>query len=103
VSDVEATATRIAVMAQGRLLADATPETLLEGVRGRVWEVELPAAELEALRAQHLVGATLRRGANVLARVVTDAAPAAGARPVEPTLEDAYLRLQRAAQQSLAA
>jgi len=103
VSDVEATATRIAVMAQGRLLADATPEALLEGVRGRVWEVELPAAELEALRAQHLVGATMRRGANVLARVVADAAPAAGARDMEPSLEDAYLKLQREAQQPAAA
>jgi ABC-type multidrug transport system ATPase subunit len=103
VSDVEATATRIAVMAQGRLLADATPEALLEGVRGRVWEVELAATELEALRATHLVGATLRRGQNVLARVVADAVPAAGARAVEPSLEDAYLRLQRAAQQPVAA
>jgi ABC-type multidrug transport system ATPase subunit len=103
VSDVEATATRIAVMAQGRLLADAAPEELLEGVRGRVWEVELPAAELESLRAQHLVGATLRRGANVLARVVADAAPAADARPAAPSLEDAYLALQRAAQQPAAA
>ena len=103
VSDVEATATRIAVMAQGRLLADATPEALLEGVRGRVWEVELPAGELEALRAQHLVGATLRRGQNVLARVVADAAPAASARGMEPSLEDAYLKLQRESRQPAAA
>jgi ABC-2 type transport system ATP-binding protein len=103
VSDVEATATRIAVMSQGRLLADETPEALLEGVRGRVWEVELPAGDLDALRASHHVGATLRRGANVLARVVADAAPAAGARPAEPSLEDAYLRLQRASQQPVAA
>ena len=98
VSDVEATATRIAVMAQGRLLADATPENLLELVRGRVWELELPASELEALRAQHLVGATLRRGEKVLARVVSDAAPAEGARTVAASLEDAYLRLQRESQ-----
>ncbi len=103
VSDVEATATRIAVMAQGRLLADATPEALLEGVRGRVWEVELPASELDALRGQHLVGATLRRRENVLARVVADAAPAAGARVMEPSLEDAYLKLQRESQQPAAA
>jgi ABC-type multidrug transport system ATPase subunit len=103
VSDVEATATRIVMLGQGRLLADATPEELLEGVRGRVWEVELPAAELEALRTRHLVGATLRRGANVLARVVADTSPAPGARAMEPSLEDAYLKLQRESQQSAAA
>jgi ABC-2 type transport system ATP-binding protein len=103
VSDVEATATRIVMMGQGRLLADATPEALLEGVRGRVWEVELPAAELDELRTRHLVGATLRRGANVLARVVADGVPAAGARGMEPSLEDAYLKLQRESQQVAAA
>ena len=102
VSDVEATATRIAVMAKGRLLADATPEELLERVRGHVWEAEVPATALDALRAQHHVGATLRRGENVLARIVADAAPVSGARGVEPSLEDAYLHLQRSAQQPVA-
>jgi ABC-type multidrug transport system ATPase subunit len=98
VSDVEATATRIVVMGLGRMLADASPEALLEQVRGRVWELEIDARELDALRAAHLVGATLRRGPRVLVRVVAEAAPAAAARPVEPSLEDAYLLLQRAAQ-----
>jgi len=103
VSDVEATATRIVMMGLGRLLADATPEALLEGVRGRVWEVELPTGELGALRSRHLVGATLRRGANVLARVLAEGSPAAGARAMEPTLEDAYLKLQRESQPVAAA
>jgi ABC-type multidrug transport system ATPase subunit len=103
VSDVEATATRIVMLGLGHLLADATPEALLEGVRGRVWEVELPAGELDALRTRHLVGATLRRGANVLARVLAEGSPAAGARAMEPTLEDAYLKLQRESQPVAAA
>ncbi len=102
VSDVEATATRIALMGQGHLLADATPEQLLDRVRGRVWELELPATELDALRARHLVGATLRRGTQVLARVVAEHAPGASARAVEPSLEDAYLLLQRGAQPAAA-
>ncbi len=99
VSDVEATATRIVLMGQGRLLADASPDALLERMRSRVWELEVAAGELETLRARFHVGATMRRGTSVLARVVADAAPAPGARQVEPTLEDAYLDLQRQAQQ----
>ena len=102
VSDVEATATRIVVMGLGHLLADAAPETLLERARGRVWELDADAGELEALRARHLVGATLRRGPRVLARIVSDTAPAAAARPVEPSLEDAYLLLQRSSQPAAA-
>jgi ABC-2 type transport system ATP-binding protein len=102
VSDVEATATRIAVMGLGHLLADATPEQLLDRVRGRVWELEQPASGLDELRARHLVGATMRRGTQVLARVVSDTAPGAAARTVEPSLEDAYLLLQRGAQPAAA-
>jgi len=94
VSDVEATASRIVLMGQGRLLADATPEALRVGLRGRVWECDVAATELEPLRAAHRVGATLRRGDRVLARVLADSAPAANARPAEPTLEDAYLDAQ---------
>jgi ABC-type multidrug transport system ATPase subunit len=94
VSDVEATASRIVMMGQGRLLADATPEALLDRARGRVWECDVPASEVEALRARHLVGATLRRGDRVLARLVS-ANPPSGARSVEPSLEDAYLDVQR--------
>ena len=94
VSDVEATASRIVMMGQGRLLADATPESLLDRARGRVWECDVAASEVEALRARHLVGATLRRGDRVLARLVS-ADPPSGARSVEPSLEDAYLDVQR--------
>ena len=99
VSDIEATATRIVMLGRGRLLANATPEELLAGVTGKVWELEVSAAELDVLRTRHLVGATLRRGSNVLARVVADEAPVPGASPASPSLEDAYLRLLRLAQQ----
>ena len=103
VSDVEATAARIALLAHGRLLADETPEGLLARAAGRVWEVEVTAAELGVLRERHLVGATLRRGSSVLARVVSDTAPSPAARSASATLEDAYLMLLRAAPEPAAA
>jgi ABC-2 type transport system ATP-binding protein len=103
VSDVEATAARIALLAHGRLLADEPPEGLLARVAARVWEVEVDAAELDALRERHLVGATLRRGSRVLARVVSDTAPSPSARSASATLEDAYLMLLRAAPEPTAA
>src|SRR3954447_1623935 len=45
VSDVEAVATRIAIMDRGRLLASAEPEALLRAVEGRVWEWVIASAE----------------------------------------------------------
>jgi hypothetical protein len=51
----------------------------------------LPSAELPALRQNHLVSSTAHRSDGVHARVVADVAPARDPRPLEPSLEDAYL------------
>jgi ABC-type multidrug transport system ATPase subunit len=91
VSDVEATATRIALIAQGRLLADAAPEALLREVAGRVWSMTVRSEALEELKRRHLVSGALRRSDGVSVRVVAAEPPAAGAEPLEPGLEDAYL------------
>ena len=91
VSDVEAVATSIAIMAHGQLIAHAAPETLLASVSGKVWEVVVASADLPALRQKHLISSTARRGDGVHARVVADVAPGREARQLEPSLEDAYL------------
>lgn len=91
VSDVEATATDIAVVDRGRLLAHAEPEELLRGVEGRVWEWVLPSADLPAAREHWKISSTFRRADGVHARVVSTVPPSSQAVPVAPTLEDAYL------------
>ena len=90
VSDVEATATDIALISQGTLVAHASPEVLLGKVEGRVWEWVLPSAELNAARQGYLISNTARRSDGVHARVLAENPPS-GAQPVAPTLEDAYL------------
>ncbi len=90
VSDVEATATDIALISQGTLVAHASPELLLQRVEGRVWEWVLPSAELNTARQRHLISNTVRRSDGVHVRVLGDSPPA-GAQPVTPNLEDAYL------------
>jgi ABC-2 type transport system ATP-binding protein len=91
VSDIEAVASGIAIMAEGELLAHGAPEHLLARLEGRVWEVLVSSAELPALRRDHLVSSTAHRADGVHARVVASIAPTAAARPLEPSLEDAYL------------
>mgnify|MGYP006280531419 FL=1 len=92
VSDVEATASDVAVLADGRLRAHTTPERLLAAVDDRVWEVVVDRDGLGSLKAEHLVSTTTRRSDGVHARIVADDPPT-GADPVEPTLEEAYLDL----------
>ena len=90
VSDVEATATDIALIAQGTLVTHASPEELLRQVEGKVWEWVLPSAELSAAKQKYLISNTSRRSDGAHARVLADTPPN-GAQPVTPNLEDAYL------------
>jgi ABC-2 type transport system ATP-binding protein len=91
VSDVEASASQIALIRQGRLIHCATPEALLRGVEGKVWEWTVPSPELAALRERHLISGTIRHSDGVHVRAVADALPAPGAEAIPPRLEDAYL------------
>src|SRR5512133_2970499 len=70
VSDVEAAATHLVVISHGRLLAQTTPEQLLQQVEGRVWEWLVPSSQLAALRQQHLVSSLARRPDGTRLRVV---------------------------------
>jgi ABC-2 type transport system ATP-binding protein len=91
VSDVEATASGIALIDRGRLLAHAEPEELLRRVEGRTWEWVIPSAELAAARELWKISGTVRRADGVHVRGVADFPPSANAVPVPPSLEEAYL------------
>jgi ABC-type multidrug transport system ATPase subunit len=91
VSDVEAAATQIALIRGGRLIRCETPEALLRGVEGKVWEWTVPSTELTALRERHLISSTVRHSDGAHVRAVVEGSPAPGARAVAPRLEDAYL------------
>jgi len=91
VSDVEAVATDLALIAGGHLVRRAAPEELLRSMEGRVWEWTIPSADLQTVRQTHLVSGTIRRADGVHVRVVSRFAPGQDAKPVSPNLEDAYL------------
>jgi len=103
VSDVEATATGIALIDQGRLLAYAAPEELLRRVEGKVWEWVIPSAELPAAREKWKISNAIRRADGVHARVVSERPPVADARSVPPSLEDAYLAVLESSRLKVAA
>ncbi len=90
VSDVEATATDIALISQGRLVTHAAPEDLLAAVEGKVWEWVVPSSDLNAAKHQYLISNTTRRSDGVHVRLL-GSQPPPGTSQVAPTLEDAYL------------
>jgi ABC-2 type transport system ATP-binding protein len=91
VSDVEATATSIAIINKGQRITHAAPETILQGVAGKVWTWVVSSEEFAKLKHSHLISSTARRSDGVHVRVVSERKPNTDAEPVPATLEDAYL------------
>ena len=91
VSDVEATATHIALVNKGKLLCEAAPEDLLREIENKVWEWTVHSDDLPALKQKYIISGTIRRSDGVQVRVVSAHKPDANAQTVSPNLEDAYL------------
>ncbi len=91
VSDVEATATHIALVNKGQLLREAAPENLLNELENKVWEWTVHSDDLPALKQKHIISGTIRRSDGVQVRVVSADKPDSNAQNVSPNLEDAYL------------
>jgi ABC-type multidrug transport system ATPase subunit len=91
VSDVEATATHIALVNKGQLLCESAPEELLRELDGKVWEWTVSSDDLPALKQKHIVSGTIRKSDGVQVRVVSATQPQQSAGIVSSNLEDAYL------------
>jgi ABC-2 type transport system ATP-binding protein len=93
VSDVESTATDIAIINKGSLISRARPEQLLKQLEGSVWEWMTTSQELPALKRQCLVSGMIRRMEGIEVRAVSAVQPCADAQSVTPNLEDVYLSM----------
>lgn len=91
VSDIEASAGEIAVLAGGRLRFRGSPEALMAHANGHVWSWTVPSDRLAEVRAAYRISRAQRRAEGVEVRVVGEQPPSADARAVAPDLEDAYL------------
>ena len=93
VSDVEATASSIALINKGNLLRHSPPSELLKAVQGRVWDWVIDHEALPRLKDKHLISQSIHRADGLHLRIVQDTRPSADAELANPTLEDAYLSL----------
>ncbi|MFC6974464.1 ABC transporter ATP-binding protein [Halomicroarcula sp. GCM10025709] len=91
VPDVEATANRVALLDRGHLVTHTRPEDLVQRVSGKVYECTISRSALGRLSEDYQVCSTVQRSDGIKVRVIGNSQPADDAKPVEPTLEDAYL------------
>jgi ABC-type multidrug transport system ATPase subunit len=91
ISDVEAVASRLMIIQNGRLLADTTPEALLAKAAGKVWSVTTDHATALRWQAAHHISTMVNQVDGVTLRIVSATRPHEAAAVVDPSLEDAYL------------
>lgn len=91
VSDVEFSADRILMMKGGVLIRSGELPVVVEPVRGKVWEIEVPEAEVQRYNDRFAVSNLRNTEKGARLRVLSGDKPMENAAPVEPNLEDAYL------------
>jgi ABC-2 type transport system ATP-binding protein len=91
ISDVEAVASRLVILQEGRVLSDTAPEALLVTARGGVWSVTVDQATALHLQASYQVSTMVNQVSGVTLRLVSPTRPHEAAVVVDPSLEEAYL------------
>lgn len=90
VDDVTDLCSRVALMVDGRIVADDTPAALIDAFHGKVWARTIDKTELAACRERFGVIATRLRAGRTQIHVLADAAPEPAFEPVPSNLEDVY-------------
>lgn len=90
VEDVKDLCTQMAILSGGEILLEGAPTTLVDGLKGLVWEKAFDKAEVAAQRQKHEVISERVFAGKTLIRVLSGQAPAAGFELVSPSLEDVY-------------
>jgi ABC-2 type transport system ATP-binding protein len=90
VDDVTDLCSRMAIMVDGRIVANGAPHDLVRGIGGRVWRTSVSKGEVAALReALGVISTRLREGRTEV-HVLADSQPAGRFESVPPSLEDVY-------------
>jgi ABC-2 type transport system ATP-binding protein len=90
VEDIAATCQDMAVLHQGQVRFRGSPATLIQEAKGQVWELELPTSREPS--PEWRIASRVQEAGRLKLRLV-GASPMGNARPVNPTLEEAYLVL----------
>ncbi len=91
VSDIEPIAANVFFLKKGVLADCGSPRSLTRKTEGKVWELPASPEDAEEIKKRFPVTGIRYDGGTAILRVLSQVSPAPDARPVPPTLEDAYL------------
>lgn len=94
VDDVRQLCSRMAVVAEGVVVAQGVPDTLVDELQHRVWTTSVSRSDVEAYERQYRVLSTQLHAGVTRMRVLAEAQPE-GFAPAVPELEDVYFNALR--------
>jgi ABC-2 type transport system ATP-binding protein len=90
VEDVSDLCQRMAIIAEGRIVACGEPAALTEALDGRIWKKIIAKEALQEVRTRHTVLDSRLSGGRIAIHVLADANPGDGFVCIPPGLEDVY-------------
>lgn len=97
VEDVRDLCGRMAILAEGRVVANGAPQDIIETLRGRIWRRVVDRDELDRGLEGLTVLSTRLAGGRPVIHVYGDERPGDAFEPVEPDLRDVYFTTLRRA------
>jgi ABC-2 type transport system ATP-binding protein len=90
VEDVSDLCHRMAVLTDGRVQAEGSPQELIRATRGRIWMKVVDRAELPHVREQYEVLSTRLSAGRTVVHILSDRDPGNGFTAADAGLEDVY-------------
>ena len=95
VGDISSTCEDMAVLRSGQIVFHGPSEDMVQMAEGKTWRLEVDDVGFEEASRQFFVVTLAVDGDRMDLRIVGDGTPPAGAVPVPPNLEDAYVYFMR--------
>jgi ABC-type multidrug transport system ATPase subunit len=91
VGDISSTCANVALLNEGKIVFNGSPDELVSAAKGKVWKVSAGVEASDRLKEQYPVISTVPSDNGYELRLVADDIALKGAVPVDPNLEDAYI------------
>jgi ABC-type multidrug transport system ATPase subunit len=90
VEDVSDLCPAMAIINDGRIIAQGAPSDMVGGLRGRIWKKTIDKAQLADHQARYKVISTRLFAGKTVIHILSDSPPGDGFEPVTGDLEDVY-------------
>ncbi|MBI9073026.1 MAG: efflux RND transporter permease subunit [Melioribacteraceae bacterium] len=95
IEDISSSCSKVAVLNSGEVKYVGEPAKMAEIAEGKIWQLKVSQSEFEKLQNEYVIINHMRDGDRIRIRCIAGKQPHEDAIAIKPSLEDAYLCLQK--------